>query len=179
MILSRDAAPGQFPLVLVLDGLKEMFNVPKIVRTANAFGCREIHLVNIKPFNPGPAVGTLRQTRTRVFATFAESHAILRDEGYRMFALDAGGAHLLGNTAFPAKTALIAGNEGCGLSFDPKDYPGVETLRVPQFGPVESLNVSVAMGIAAFEYLRTQGLSDDTNSRRRFTHSRETATTAP
>lgn len=134
-----------------------MFNVPKIVRTANAFGCREVHLVDIGPFNPGPAVGTLRQTRTRVFPNFAASYEVLRQEGYAIFALDGAGTGVLGNVPFPEKTALVAGHEGAGLSFDPAAFPGVTTVRVPQFGPVESLNVSVAMGIAAFEYLRQRG----------------------
>lgn len=170
MILSRGAPEGRFPLVLVLDGLREMFNVPKIVRTANAFGCREVHLVDIGPFNPGPAVGTLKRTRTRIFPDFAASYAVLREEGYRIFALDGAGTHVLGNIEFPEKTALVAGHEGYGLSFDPKDFPGVETVRVPQFGPVESLNVSVAVGIATFEYLR---------STRRFTALPEPAMTPP
>jgi tRNA G18 (ribose-2'-O)-methylase SpoU len=179
MIQSRSAAPGPFPLVLVLDGLKEMFNVPKIVRIANAFGCREVHLVDIGPFDPGPAVGTLRKTRTRVFADFAASYAALKEEGYRIFALDRAGTRLVGETVFPERTALVCGHEGRGLSFDPARFPDLETLRVPQFGPVESLNVSVAMGIAAFEYLRTRGLLRHVPSSGSFTPCGESAITPP
>ena len=59
-------------LVLVLDHLKAGFNVGKIIRSANVFGIREVHLVGIPPFDPGPTKGALRHTRTRRFATFSE-----------------------------------------------------------------------------------------------------------
>src|SRR3954452_15391084 len=101
VLLSRYQPEGPFPLVLVLDHLKAGFNVGKIIRTANAFGVREVHLVGIGVFDPGPSKGALRHTRTVSLATFAESHALLKARGYEFFALDLLGQGRLGSFEFP------------------------------------------------------------------------------
>src|SRR3954468_11946281 len=106
IILSRHQPEGPFPIVLVLDRLKAGFNVGKIIRSANALGAREVHLVGIPPFDPGPTKGALRHTRTVSFASFAESHAALRAQGYEFFALDLLGQGRLGSFEFPEKTAF-------------------------------------------------------------------------
>jgi tRNA G18 (ribose-2'-O)-methylase SpoU len=157
IILSRHQAPGAFPLVLILDGLKSGFNVPKIIRTANALGVREIHMIGIGMFDPSPAKGTLKQTRTRPFETFEQSRASLVAEGYTLFALDPRGEEALGLSPLPEKSALVLGHEEYGLSFDPSRYPDVKLLSIKQFGRVESMNVSIAAGMACFEYLRQRG----------------------
>jgi tRNA G18 (ribose-2'-O)-methylase SpoU len=159
IIYSRHQPPGVFPVVLVLDHLKPTFNIGKIIRTANAFGVREIHLVGIPVFNPGPSKGTLRQTLTRSFETFIESHAWLRAEGYSIYALHPRGDGQLGQESLAERSAFVFGHEEHGLSFDPLHYPDIRTLRIAQFGQVESLNVSIAAGLASFEYLRQRGFA--------------------
>jgi tRNA G18 (ribose-2'-O)-methylase SpoU len=154
LIRSRLHAPGRYAYVIVLDHLKPGFNVGKILRSANAFGAREVHLVGIPMFDPSPARGALKHTRTRSFATIAESFAALEAEGYTLYALHSAGAATLGTERFPDKTAFIAGHEEFGLSFDPQVFPQVRLLRIPQHGLVESLNVSIATSLAAFEYTR-------------------------
>lgn len=44
-----------------------------------------------------------------------------------------------------------------GLSFEPAQWPGVQTLTIPRYGPVRSLNVSIAASIALYEYARQWG----------------------
>jgi tRNA G18 (ribose-2'-O)-methylase SpoU len=154
ILLSRYQPEGPFPLVLVLDHLKAGFNVGKIIRTANVFGVREVHLIGIPPFDPGPTKGALRHTRTRSFATFAESHAHLTAQGYTLYALELLGQNVVGRTEFPEKTAFVMGHEEFGLSFAPEEFPDVRYIHIPQFGNVDSLNVSVAASLACFEYLR-------------------------
>lgn len=51
----------------------------------------------------------------------------------------------------------MVGNEEFGLSFEPTDYPGMQTLRIPLFGQMESLNASVAAAIVMYEYVRQHG----------------------
>ncbi len=156
-ILSRLQGEGAFPFVVVLDHLKAGFNVGKILRSAHALGAREVHLVGIPSFDPGPAKGSFRKTRTRMFATLDESLALLRQDGYAIFALDPAGEATLGKDALPERTAFILGHEEFGLSFDPSSSPEIRGLRIPQFGVVESLNVSVAASLAMFEYVRQRG----------------------
>jgi tRNA G18 (ribose-2'-O)-methylase SpoU len=154
IILSRLQPEGPFPIVLILDHMKPTFNIGKIVRTANALGVREIHLVGVPNFNPKPCKGTLRHTRTRTFESFAESARTLIGEGYKIFALDPAGEVTLGQCELPEKSAFIVGHEEFGLSFKASDFPEVRRIRIPQFGAVQSLNASIAAGATCFEYLR-------------------------
>ncbi len=149
------ARPGVHRFVLVLDHLKAGFNVPKIFRSAEAFGAREIHLVDIGPFDPAPAKGAFRKVPARFHDTFDQAYAALAAEGYRFFALTPGDdSEPLPRVRLPERSAFVLGHEERGLSFDPADYPGMRTLHIPQFGEVESLNVSVAASIVMYEYVR-------------------------
>lgn len=154
------AGPGAHPFVVVLDHLKAGFNVPKIFRTAQAFGARAIHLVDIGPFDPAPAKGAFRKVPAKHLTTFDESYRLLREEGYTLYTLEAGCGQPLHETVLAQKSAFILGHEERGISFARADYPGVECLAIPMVGKVESLNVSVAASIVMYEYCRQHPLPE-------------------
>ena len=153
---NRMAAPGKHDFILVLDHLKPGFNIPKIFRSAEAFGAREIHLINIAPFDPAPAKGAFRKVPARFHETFRECHESLHQQGYSLFILAANCETSLHQVPIPQKSAFILGNEGLGISFNPLDYPDIRCLSIPQFGSMESLNVSIAASIVMYEYIRQQ-----------------------
>lgn len=148
------AKPGPLGLRLVLDHLKPGFNVGKIFRSADAFGVREVLLVGVPWFDPGPAVGSFKHVPARFFTDFGEAYAALRAEGVAVFSLEPEAGEPLPGAALPEHCALVLGNEGVGQSFRRQDYPGVGALRIPQLGRAQSLNVSVAAAIAMYEYCR-------------------------
>ena len=148
------ARPGVHDFVLVLDHLKASFNVPKIFRSAEAFGAREIHLIDIGPFDPAPAKGAFRKVPARFHDEIDTSLAALRAEGYQLFAHTPEGSQPLPQAVLPRKSAFIFGHEELGLSFDLTEHPDIQALAIPQFGAVESLNVSVAASIVMYEYIR-------------------------
>ncbi len=148
------AAPGPLEYVLVLDHLKAGFNVAKTFRSAQAFGAREVHLIDIGPFDPAPAKGAFRAVPARFHDDFDSCYRSLNAQGYRFFTLAAGCPNSLYDTDLPAKTAFILGHEEMGVSFAAEDYPDIDCLGIPQYGPVDSLNVSVAASIAMYEYVR-------------------------
>ena len=152
-----DATPGLHPCVLVLDGLKPDFNVGKIFRSADAFGVREIHLINIEYFDPEPAKGSVRWVPFVRHPDFAACHRVLRERGYRFLALEPGRGHVLGETPLPERAAFVLGHEEFGLSFDRADYPDMGAVNIPQWGRVQSLNVSVAAAIVLYEWARQHG----------------------
>ena len=130
------AQPGRHSFTLVLDHLKPGFNVPKIFRSAQAFGGTAVHLVDIGVFDPAP------------------SYRSLREAGYTLYALNAGSVNRLPDVELPKKSAFVIGNEEFGLSFDPADYPDIQTLAIPLQGGMESLNASIAASIVMYEYVR-------------------------
>ena len=153
------ATPGVHEFVLVLDHLKAGFNVPKIFRSAETFGARAIHLINVEPFDPAPAMGSFRKVPAHFYDNFADCYIVLHEQGYQLFSLDAQADTLLSQASLPRKSAFIMGNEGMGHSFDPKRYPEIQHLAIPQFGETESLNVSVAASIVMYEYVRQYHLN--------------------
>ena len=148
------AKPGQFPFVLVLDQLKPGFNVGKIFRSAEAFGAAAVHLVNVGPFDPAPAKGSFRKVPAVFHDTFTDCHERLSRQGYRLFLLQPQGAKSLCATDLPYKSAFILGHEEFGVRFAIGDYPDVQALTIPQFGSVQSLNVSIAASLVMYEYVR-------------------------
>jgi tRNA G18 (ribose-2'-O)-methylase SpoU len=151
------AAPGCHDIILVLDHLKGGFNVPKIFRSAEAFGAAEIHLVNVPPFDPAPGKGAFKKVPARFFEQISESMDLLREAGYSLFALSADADTSLTKSVLPKKSAFILGHEEFGHSFDPARHPDIRFISIPQFGQVESLNVSVAASIVLYEYVRQHG----------------------
>lgn len=153
------ADPGVHDFVLVLDHLNARFNVGKIFRSADAFGARAVHLVGIDFFNPIPAKGSFKYVPARFHDAFESCYESLAKEGYSFYALEADGVQSITDAAFPKKSAFVFGHEEFGLSFQKEDFPKITGLKIPQFGKVESLNVSVAASVVMYEYVRQNPLS--------------------
>jgi tRNA G18 (ribose-2'-O)-methylase SpoU len=150
------ARPGVHAFVLVLDHLKAGFNVAKIFRSAQAFGAREVHLIGIGAFDPSPAKGAFKAVPARFHDDFLSCRDQLVEQGYALFALDPHGGTPLFSAPLPEDSAFLFGHEEMGLSFDARSL-GVRRLAIPRFGPMESLNVSVAASIVMYEYVRQHG----------------------
>lgn len=152
------AKPGPHALVIVLDHLKAGFNVAKVFRSAQAFGARELHLIDIGPFDPAPTKGALKHVPARFFDDITESLDLLRAQRYQLFALAPDVGTPLQACRLPRRSAFIVGHEEFGLSFDPDDVPDIARVQIPLPGPVQSLNVSIAASLAMYEYTRQHGV---------------------
>ncbi len=148
------AKPGKYQFVLVLDHLKPGFNVPKIFRSAEAFGATAVHLVNIGPFDPAPAKGSFRKVPAVFHDDFASCYDQLLELGYQLFRLTPEAKESLCHSQLPEKSAFVLGHEEFGCSFLPDEYPNIKSLSIPQYGSVQSLNVSVASSVVMYEYVR-------------------------
>ncbi len=148
------AAPGPHEFVLILDQLKTGFNVPKIFRSAEAFGAAGVHLINIGPFDPSPAKGSFRKVPAVFHEDFGACYQLLADQGYHFFQLCADAETPLYRVEFPARSAFVFGHEEFGFSFDQGAYADIHPLAIPQFGSVHCLNVSNAATLAMYEYIR-------------------------
>jgi tRNA G18 (ribose-2'-O)-methylase SpoU len=155
---NRLAVPGAHSFIIVLDSLKPAFNVGKIFRSADAFGAREVHLVGIDFFDPAPSMGSFKWVPAWFHEDFASVHRALARRNYNLFALEPQNGHPIHSHPLPLRSAFIFGHEEYGLSFDPADYPDILPLTIPQFGQVQSLNVSNAATLVMWEFLRQHHL---------------------
>jgi tRNA G18 (ribose-2'-O)-methylase SpoU len=148
------AKRGPHDFIIVLDHLKPSYNVGKIFRSADAFGAREVHLIDINSFNVGPAMGSFKWVPACFYEDFEGSFQDLDKMEYTLFTLEADGDTPLPAAKLPKRSAFVFGHEEFGISFDKADYPGVQSLSIPQLGKVESLNVSIAASLVMYEYLK-------------------------
>ncbi|MDR2253740.1 MAG: NshR/TsnR family 23S rRNA methyltransferase [Bifidobacteriaceae bacterium] len=153
---SRPARLADIPRdgdIVVLDGVRIAGNIGAIIRSAYALGAAGVILVD----SDLPSAWDrrlLRASRGHVFAlptvlaTAAEAAAHLADQGVLVAAFDADGAQRIADiTAVRGPAALIFGSERRGPS---PAFAEAADLRVaiPMRPGAESLNVSVAVGIA-------------------------------
>ncbi|HRQ65213.1 MAG TPA: TrmH family RNA methyltransferase [Xanthomonadaceae bacterium] len=148
------ARPGPLPVALVLDRLKPDFNVPKIFRSAEAFGAHAVHLIDIGPFDPAPAKGGFKHVPARWWHAFAPCREALEAEGFALIALSPEAPDLLHDIALPPRVAFVVGHELGGLSEETRNSPGLHLARLPQWGQLDSLNVAVAASVALYEFVR-------------------------
>ncbi len=149
------------PLIVVLDNIRSMHNVGSVFRTADAFLIRGICLCGYTPQPPHrdihkTALGATETVEWSYFPTTVEAVRSLKEEGYRVFAVEqTEGSLPLQDFAVqqPGPLAVVFGNEVSGV--------GEEALRfcdgsveIPQLGMKHSLNISIAAGIVLWELVR-------------------------
>lgn len=143
--------------LIVLDRLTNPANVGMILRSATAAGLDGVLLPRrgvpaIDPLVVKASAGVAFRAPVLRAATVEEGCAALREAGFGVFGLDAGGSSLLEAT-LPARVALVLGNETNGLSASVRPLlDGM--LAIPMHAGVESLGVASAGAVASFELAR-------------------------
>jgi len=147
-------------LVLVLEDLHDPFNAGAIMRTADAFGVQEIYLIfeKEKPFdvkNAGlTSSSAYKWLKFNIFYSTKECLSSLKEKGYFFIATTPHKGKSIYETNFDLpKIALLFGNEYRGLSEMAINFAD-EKVFIPMKGFVESLNISVSVGIFLYEIVK-------------------------
>lgn len=145
------------PLVLVLEGVEKPGNLGAILRTADAVGAAAVVVCDPRcdVWNPNvirASVGTVFTVPT-VTTTSDAAIAWLRARGLRIAAATPEGATPLWDAALGGPLALVFGTEHEGLGSAWLAAADVR-VQIPMRGHNDSLNVSVAVGVLAYEALR-------------------------
>ncbi len=153
-------ALSKVPLKIIAENIRSAFNIGALFRTSECLGVSEIVLCG---YSPGPdevktlrtAMGTDELVAWRRLERARTACEDLRREGYLIVALEtAATAVSLHEFEFGEKpVAFVLGNERFGIEAD--TLAAVDFIcRIPTRGIKNSMNVGVAFGIAAFEWLR-------------------------
>jgi 23S rRNA (guanosine2251-2'-O)-methyltransferase len=146
------------PFLLVLDGVEDPHNLGACLRVADAMG---VHAV----IAPKDRAAGLNATVRKVACGAAESIPFiavtnlartlreLKDAGIWLVGAAAEAEGDLFTTKLQGPIALVLGAEGTGLRRLTAETCDA-LVRIPMFGSVESLNVSVASGICLYEARR-------------------------
>ena len=156
--------PGR-NLVLVLDQVGDPHNVGAILRSAAAFGVRALVLPERRSAELGgvaakAASGALDLVPVVEVTNLARALDQLAELGYWRLALDAGAEATIDAAPDTENLALVLGAEGSGLRRLVREHCDF-SARLPIAAAMESLNVSVACGIALYALARRRGPPDD------------------
>lgn len=148
----------QHSLTIVMENIHDPHNVSAIFRTCDAVGVHNVSLVyNIESF---PRIGkkssasAYKWVNKQKFNSIEDCYKNLKEQGYKIFASSiSDGAKNLYDLDLSNKTAIVVGNEHRGVSEGAANLAD-EKFIIPQFGMVQSLNVSVATAVILYEALR-------------------------
>ncbi|HJL18181.1 MAG TPA: RNA methyltransferase [Sandaracinaceae bacterium LLY-WYZ-13_1] len=148
-------------LVPVLEDLADPHNGAAVMRSADAFGCHEVHVVEDRhPFLVSHRVtrGTHRWLDLVRHGSIEACLAHLKSQGYRVFVAAMDGDHTPEQLAAVERASVVFGNEHKGVS-EAVRRAADGTYAIPMEGFVESLNVSVASAITL--YVASRGRHGD------------------
>ena len=139
---------------VAIENFQHDANIGTVVRTANAFAARAVHIVGRKQWNRRGAMVTDRYQHVHHHPDFAGLADYARAEGLTVVAVDnTPGSVRLEVTDLPRRCVLLFGQEGPGLSQPAKQ--GAElVVSIAQFGSTRSINAGVAAGVVMHAWVR-------------------------
>lgn len=140
---------------VAIENWQHDFNIGTIVRTANAFLAKEVHIVGNRRWNRRGAMVTDRYQHVRYHPDAAALAAYLGDRDVPLWGVDnlPGSLHLETAT-LPRRVCFLFGQEGPGLS-ETARAACTATFSIAQFGSTRSINASVAAAVAMHAWVRT------------------------
>ncbi len=152
-------------LTLVLENVRSMHNVGALFRTADAFG---VSCIMLGGYTPAPidrfgrVVKDIQKTSLGAIEMVPWEHVPdacaevrrLKEAGHMVVVLEQDARSVsLSEAVVSGDTVLVLGNEVDGVSLPMRELADM-IIEIPMQGKKESLNVSVAGGIALFALTR-------------------------
>lgn len=149
---------GDDPLIVVLDGVSDVRNFGAIVRSADCLGANAVMI---------PERGSARITADAIKTSAGALHSFpvcrekslirsvefLKESGLKIFAASEKSAVDAPSADLKGPSALILGSEDTGISSQLLSMADT-LIKIPMWGRIQSLNVSVAAGILLYEISR-------------------------
>ena len=146
-------------LVILCDGIEDVHNLGSILRVAECAGADGVVIPKARGASVTEAVvrisaGAAEHMKVAKVASLNAAIETLKSRGYWVYALEAGGESIY-DCDLKGKVALVVGGEDSGVKRLTRETCD-KVLSLPLFGKVNSLNASVALGIAAYEVVRAR-----------------------
>jgi 23S rRNA (guanosine2251-2'-O)-methyltransferase len=140
------------PLLLALDGVEDPQNLGAILRSADAAGVHGVVL----PAVARASAGAADYLAIAQVVNLRRALKTMKEAGIWVYGLDAHGTTDFDTADYDRPVAIVAGAEGKGLSRLVREACDL-LVRIPMYGHVASLNVSVATALALFAARRARG----------------------
>lgn len=145
-------------LHIAIENVDRDFNMGSIVRTANAFGVRHVHVIGRRQWNKRGAMATDRYLHVHYHGSVDDFADAMAMAGRVIIAIDnVEGATDIAEARMDSLSVLVFGSEGEGISQQLRDAAQY-TVMIPQNGSTRSLNVAAAAAIAMYAWIRSQNV---------------------
>jgi 23S rRNA (guanosine2251-2'-O)-methyltransferase len=149
---------GRTALFLVLDGVTDPHNFGACLRSAEAAGVTAVvvpkdRAVGVTPTVRRASAGAADRVPIVAAANLARALKLLKEAGVWLVGMVGDTQQSLYAVDLDGPIAVVVGGEGEGLRRLTRENCDF-LARIPMRGDIESLNVSVATGVALFEALR-------------------------
>ena len=153
----------KLPVAVMLDNVRSMYNVGSVFRTADAFLIDSVVLTGITGCPPHPeitktALGAEESVNWEYFENAEDAIFKAKEESWKICVLEQAHGSIPLQDFKPSpeeKYMIVAGNEVSGVNQRIVDIADI-ILEIPQYGVKHSLNVSVSIGIALWQFIRSQ-----------------------
>ncbi len=152
-----DLDQRRHPFHVAIENWQHDFNIGSVVRTANAFAAREVHIIGNRRWNRRGAMVTDRYQHVRHHPSFEEFVAWANGAGLDVIGIDnLPGSVPLETAALPRSCVLVFGQESVGLSDAVREVADA-TLAIAQYGSTRSINAGAAAAIAMHAWICEHG----------------------
>lgn len=155
---------GENPFIVVLDGVTDVRNFGAVARTCECAGVSAIVIPDRESVSANAdavktSAGALNYLPVCREHNLVSAVKLLRDSGFRIVGTSDKSQMPYTSGDYTGPVAIVLGAEDKGIS--PEIMKLCDTqVMIPEFGHINSLNVSVAGGIMIYEVVR-QRLNDD------------------
>ena len=144
-------------LLVLLDGITDPHNLGAIVRSAECFGAHGIVIpkhrsVGVNDTVVKVASGATEHMLIAKVTNINDTIRMLKEHNVWVYATDFDGKAPK-STNLTGNVAIVIGSEGEGIHKLTKELCD-DTLTIPEYGKINSLNASVATGIILYEAVR-------------------------
>ena len=163
--LIEQAKASPHPLLIIGDELHDPHNLGALLRVIDAVGAQGLILTRRRSAGLDAVVakssaGAIEHVPIAKVGNLQQTISTLKEAGYWTIAADVDGDDLYRSETLQnlikQPLALVLGNEADGISAKVLENADL-SLKIPMMGNVNSLNVSVAAAVLAFEIQRQRG----------------------
>jgi 23S rRNA (guanosine2251-2'-O)-methyltransferase len=153
---------GKVPLILVLDSITDVRNMGAIARTAECAGVQAIVVpakgsAQINPDAVKTSAGALYKIPVCRHDNFLQTVKYLQESGLQLVCCTEKTHEPIYAPDYTVPTAIIMGSEEDGVRNEIIRIAD-HLAKIPMFGEIESLNVSVATGVILYEAVRQRAI---------------------
>ncbi len=157
-LVDRVRSAGRPPFLVMLDEVEDPHNLGAVIRTAEAAGAQgviipERRAVGLTPVVIKASAGATSHLPVARVGNLVQAIDQLKTEKMWVIGLDAGATTLYTAMDWTVPVVLVAGSEGTGLRSLVQRHCD-QLTSIPLLGKVDSLNVSVAVGVVLYEVVR-------------------------